>query len=202
MNTNTLCVLLPVYNAQKSLKGAVRDLLDVLPEIAEHFELCILDDGSTDDTEEISRELAAEYPQISLLRHPTRSGLVETIRTGLDHTQGEIVVIGDGDYALDADDLRALWQLRETQRRMSAYQQSLLGVADPCLTRLSAWKPRHQGTDATRGFQVIRRQAFEQFRLEQAADLVHRLNLSLHAGRTESPRPTFLDRARRFIRSE
>ena len=114
----TLCVLLPVYNAHHSLESSVSELLEVLPELTESFELCILDDGSTDDTAEVARELAARYPQITLVRHPVRLGLAETIQTALDNTRGEIVLVGDEDYCLDPDDLRTLWQLRDSQRRL------------------------------------------------------------------------------------
>ena len=106
-------MLLPVYNAHQSLEASVGDILEVLPELTDRFELCILDDGSTDDTAETARELAARYPQIKLIRHPVRLGLAETIQTALDHTEGEIVLVGDDDYRLDPDDLLTLWRLRE-----------------------------------------------------------------------------------------
>src|SRR5262245_19158235 len=96
----TLCVLLPVYNGHHSLESTVAELLEWLPELTDHFELCILDDGSTDDTADVARELAARYPQIKLVRHPVRLGLAETIQTALDNTRGEVVLVGDEDYCL------------------------------------------------------------------------------------------------------
>jgi glycosyltransferase involved in cell wall biosynthesis len=120
LNT-ALSVLLPVFNAQQSLETGVTEILELLPELSPRFELCILDDGSTDDTAEFARDLAARYPQIVVIRHPVRLGLAEAIQTGLDHTQGEVVLIGNEDYQLEPDDLRTLWQLRDTQRRATEW---------------------------------------------------------------------------------
>jgi glycosyltransferase involved in cell wall biosynthesis len=192
------CVLLPVYNAHHSLESTVSEILEVLPELTDRFELCILDDGSTDDTVEVARELAARYPQIKLIRHPVRLGLGETIQTALDNTQGEIVLIGDQDYLLDPDDLRTLWQLRESERLAKA-SNPLRNNRDLWIEQLLAWKPRGSEARKGRGFQIIHRSAVEQFRLRQAAELVARVD---RPSRSAALRPNFLGKANRFVGHE
>jgi glycosyltransferase involved in cell wall biosynthesis len=200
---NTLCVLLPVYNAHHCLQASVSEILEVLPEVTDHFELCILDDGSTDDTAEAARELAALYPQIKLIRHPVRLGLGETIQTALDNTQGEIVLVGDEDYCLDSDDLRTLWQLRETERRLAAGADSLGDNHEQGMERLLAWRPRRAGSRARRGFQVIRRSTVELFRSRQAAEMVVRVDRARPAvGQLAELRPNFLGQENRFAWQE
>jgi glycosyltransferase involved in cell wall biosynthesis len=175
---NLLSVLLPVHNAQGQLEADVTEILEVLSEAARRFELCILDDGSTDDTADVARLLAARYPQVRVIRHPVRLGLGEAIQTGLDHTHGEVILVGDEDYCLDPDDLRTLWQLRDTQWQLTRRDAKGI-VAQPWMEKLLAWKPR--AAAARRGFQIISRQAFEQFRLRQAVDQVHRLDIGWHS---------------------
>jgi glycosyltransferase involved in cell wall biosynthesis len=58
------CVLLPVYNATRNLEPAVGEILDVLPDLCNRFQVCLFDDGSTDDTSDTAYELAARYPQV------------------------------------------------------------------------------------------------------------------------------------------
>jgi hypothetical protein len=170
---NTLSVLLPVYNAQGKLSGGVAEILEILSQWSGPFELCILDDGSSDDTADEARELAARFPQIRLIRHPVRLGLNEAIQTGLDHTDGELVLVSNEDYELEPDDLRMLWRLRDAQRR--ARRRNPAGEAvDPRLETLLAWKPNP--SDGRRPVDVIPRDAFEQFRLRQAIDMVHRVD--------------------------
>lgn len=184
MKPSPLCVLFPVYNAQENLEAGVAEILDVLAELAGRFQLCILDDGSTDDTADVARTLAARYPQVRVLRHPVRLGLSEAIQTGLDHTQGEIILVGDEDYCLDPDDLRTLWELRDKQWRLS--RADALPATNPAVERLLAWRPRTAG--ARRGFQFLSRKAFEKCRLKQAIDMVHRLDIGWHrSGATDGP---------------
>jgi glycosyltransferase involved in cell wall biosynthesis len=166
---NSIRVLLPVHNAQQSLEAGAIEILDLLAEISGCFELCILDDGSTDDTAETARDLAARYPQVRLLRHPLRLGLAEAIQTGLDHAPGEIILVGDEDYCLEPDDLRTLWQLRDDQWRLLAGETPRA----PWIDRLLAWRSQ---AASRRGMQIIFRQAFEQFRLRQAVALMHRID--------------------------
>jgi len=168
---NTASVLLPVYNAQRSLEATVAEILEVLSQWTVPFELAILDDGSTDETAEVARELAARYPQVRVIRHPLRLGLAEAIQTGLDHMPGEIILVGDEDYGLDPDDLRTLWQLRDEEWRMGRQHARPRGE-EPWMEKLLATKPR--AADARRGFQPISRQAFERFRTRQAADMMQR----------------------------
>lgn len=172
---NALSVLLPVYNAQATLHDDVVEMLEVISEAARHFELCILDDGSTDETAEVAKQLAACYPQVRVVRHPVRLGLSEAIQTGLDHTRGAAVLVGDEDYCLDPDDLRTLWQLRDTQWKINRQTGGVDLSRQPGISKLLSWRPR--SGNSRRGFQLISREAFEQFRLREAIDTVHRLDI-------------------------
>ncbi len=199
---NTLSVLLPVYNAHANLEGAVTDMLEVLGGLGGRFELCILDDGSTDETPEVAHELAARYPQIRVIRHPLRLGLSEAIQTGLDHTQGDVVFVGDEDYQLEPNDLRTLWQLRDVQARQAVGNGSA-ATGDARLQKLLAWRPRRVRSGLQGNFQVIRRQAFEQVRLQNALEAVRRIDAD-RGQRSSIParRPAFLSKVRRFASGE
>jgi hypothetical protein len=92
----TLSVVLSVHNAEKTLSRQVNRLLDMLPDLAQRFELLILDDGSTDHTEEVAHELAKDYPQLRVARHDQRRGSDAAVQTALDNTCGEILLLQDG----------------------------------------------------------------------------------------------------------
>ena len=67
--SRSLSVLLPVKNAQATLNSAVHEILDVMTDSGDRFEVLIIDDGSTDATSEVAHELTRHYPQIRLVRH-------------------------------------------------------------------------------------------------------------------------------------
>ena len=92
----SLSVLMPVKDAQATLSTSVHEILDVVADSIDRFELLIIDDGSTDATIEVAHELTHHYPQVRVVRHGTPLGTEAAIRTGLKRSQGEVVVMRDG----------------------------------------------------------------------------------------------------------
>jgi cellulose synthase/poly-beta-1,6-N-acetylglucosamine synthase-like glycosyltransferase len=115
----SVSVLLPVHNAQNTLARNVATVLDVLPELTDQFEVLIIDDGSTDGTEEVARELSREFPQVRVARHDARRGLAEALHTGLERTDSEIVFLRDTvdsmEHEVHGDGMAQLWRLRDDQ---------------------------------------------------------------------------------------
>ena len=91
----SLSVLLPVKNAQATLDQAVHEILEVVADSSEQFEILIIDDGSTDATSEVAHELRRHYPQIRVVRHGMARGREAAIRTGLERSRGEVVMLRD-----------------------------------------------------------------------------------------------------------
>jgi glycosyltransferase involved in cell wall biosynthesis len=192
-----LCVLLPVFNAQDSLDAAVDEILEVAPDVCGRFELCLLDDGSTDDTAEVAYELAARYPQIAVIRHPARLGLAEAIQTALDSTRWEVVAVGGELYALEPDDLRTLWQLREFERRTGREADPQRAAAMQLwMKRWSRMRAGHE-----RGLQLVRRSTFDELRRQQMLERFCRLDPASQLTKLASTaRPNFIDKIRRLPR--
>ena len=97
----TLSVLLPVKDAQATLTTLVHDYLDLATDLGGQFELLIIDDGSTDATSEMAHELTHDYPQIRVVRHGMSLGREAAIRTGLEWSRGEKVVVAgrEGEFS-------------------------------------------------------------------------------------------------------
>jgi glycosyltransferase involved in cell wall biosynthesis len=91
----SLSVLLPVKDVQATLTASVHDILDAAADSSDRFELLIIDDGSTDATSEVAHELTRFYPQVRMVRHEMPLGREAAIRTGLERSRGERVVLGD-----------------------------------------------------------------------------------------------------------
>lgn len=106
----SLSLLLPVHNAQGQLQSTVATLLDVLPELTPDFEVFIVDDGSTDDTSDAAQHLAAQFPQVFLVRRPRRMGGEAALRPLLGIARGDVIFIRDEQSALDLHDIAKLWQ--------------------------------------------------------------------------------------------
>ena len=103
----TLSVVVPCYNEQATLKGCIQSLLDIRDATLE-LEIIIVDDGSSDDSVSIAEGLAAEHPQVHLIRHPANRGKGAALRTGFAQARGDYVAVQDADLEYDPEDLKRL----------------------------------------------------------------------------------------------
>lgn len=86
-----ITVLMPVYNAGKYLAEAIDS---VLSQTQSNFEFLIINDGSTDNTEELIRSYTD--PRIRLINQ-SNGGVSAALNTGLVHARGEFIARFDGD---------------------------------------------------------------------------------------------------------
>lgn len=69
-----ISVVMPVYNAARYLRSAIES---VLAQTYPHFELVLVDDGSTDASLAIAEEYARADPRIRIVRNPRNLGVVQ-----------------------------------------------------------------------------------------------------------------------------
>ena len=86
-------VLMPVYNAEKYLYPALKS---VLKQTYQNLEILIINDGSTDKSEQII--FSFKDPRIRYIKQPN-SGVGQTLRRGVEMANGEII------RRMDADDI-------------------------------------------------------------------------------------------------
>lgn len=94
-----LSVIMPVYNEARLLQDVVRRVEAVpLPK-----EIIMVDDGSTDGTHEILKNLRASEPNTTfkIIFHEKNQGKGASIRTGIGLATGDIVIIQDADHEYD-----------------------------------------------------------------------------------------------------
>jgi glycosyltransferase involved in cell wall biosynthesis len=103
-----LSILMPVYNERERVERAIAEVLDT--PLPTDFELIIVDDGSTDGTREILRDLIKAHPpkRVRLFEHEHNQGKGAAIQTGLSHAEGEFSAIFDADLEYDPSDLGLL----------------------------------------------------------------------------------------------
>jgi len=165
---DSLSVVLTVCNGAQQLAERVSRLLELLPEITTRFEILILDNGSTDRSDEVAYDLARSFPQLRVVRHAERRPEQDLVRTGLQQTSGDLIIIYDERAPIRLNELRRMWELRHDQQLVIArppgqHQNSLV-------ERLAAWAARVQDkrvveTDQS-GFQMIRRRALRELEQE------------------------------------
>ncbi|MFN8371796.1 MAG: glycosyltransferase family 2 protein, partial [Anaerolineae bacterium] len=91
----------PMYNELKSVRPTTEKALKVLRAVCEEFEILIVDDGSSDGSEKIADELAAEHPEVRVIHHEGNKGYGQALRTGFANASKDIVMYTDCDEPAD-----------------------------------------------------------------------------------------------------
>jgi dolichol-phosphate hexosyltransferase len=100
-----LSVLMPVFNERERVGEAIAQVLAT--DLPAPFELIVVDDGSTDGTDEVLRTLERDE-RLRLLSHGQNIGKGAAVRTALAHARGEFATVFDADLEYDPSDLRLL----------------------------------------------------------------------------------------------
>jgi hypothetical protein len=111
----TLTVILPVHNAEATLRRDVHEVLQIAGELATELRLFIVDDGSTDDTFDVATELAVRYPQMRVMRHAQQQGLGPAIESLRSIVGDELVLVHDGASPVKAEQIGRYWLQHEQQ---------------------------------------------------------------------------------------
>jgi glycosyltransferase involved in cell wall biosynthesis len=147
---DSLSIVVPVCNAEATLARQVHRLLEVLPDLTSRLEIVLVDDASSDQTVDLARELAAQYPQLRLVRHRDRRGTQAAVRTGLQWVRGRTVLVPENPAELSTSELRRLWPLRNEQELVIASLSTPPRAFDAkLLERIAQWGRRLQKSAAT-----------------------------------------------------
>ena len=95
-------ILLPAFNEEKSIRILFPDIKKVFERRNQDYRIVVVEDGSTDNTYKILRELESQYP-LDIIVHKINRGLGETERDGFEFISEkaddkDIVVRFDCDY--------------------------------------------------------------------------------------------------------
>ena len=99
LKENSISIIVPIYNGEKYIKRAVES---VLPQLNDHIELILVDDGSTDDSAFICDSYAEKNKNI-LVVHKNNGGLPSARNAGIEVASGAYIAFLDADDYVSED---------------------------------------------------------------------------------------------------
>lgn len=94
-----LTVVVPVYNVEKFVQNALDSILDAQ---IDNMEILIINDGSTDKSEEMIQPYLEEYPHLIRYIRQTNHGLGNVRNVGMREAKGKYIASIDSDDTIDA----------------------------------------------------------------------------------------------------
>ena len=105
--------MVPAYNEESTAAGVVRAHVDAGRRLAGEVEVLVCDDGSTDGTYAALAAVAAELPEVRLLRNDGNRGIPETMKRLYAAARGEWVYFTPADGQVPVTAFERMWDARE-----------------------------------------------------------------------------------------
>jgi dolichyl-phosphate beta-glucosyltransferase len=166
-------IVIPAYNESGRLRGTLERVIAYVHARGWNAEIIVVNDGSSDNTAEIARQFAEKDAIVRIIDNPGNRGKGYSVRNGMLHSRGRIVLFSDADLsspieeaaklidALDAGADIAIgsrWLRAETQTQRQPLHRQIFGRIFNLLLRLSLGL---QFADTQCGFKAFKQRAVQ-----------------------------------------
>lgn len=167
-----LSLVIPVYNEVENLRPLLEEIVAALAGRPWRYEVIFVDDGSSDGSFELIRQLHAEYPQAGGIRFRRNFGQTAAFTAGFDVAQGRAIVTLDADRQNDPADIsRLLAELEQGYDVVNGWRQNrhdgwlLRRLPSYLANRLIAWSTGVKLRDRGCSLRAFRAEVVRELRL-------------------------------------
>jgi glycosyltransferase involved in cell wall biosynthesis len=160
--TSSFSIVIPAKNESIALK----DFLPKLKKLYPDTEIIVINDGSTDNTEEICLENS-----VNVITHPYSKGNGASIKTGAVAATNDIIVFMDGDGQHNPEDIASLLggiqagndMVIGARQGLKSQASIFRGGANAFYNKLATLIVGHKVKDLTSGFRAVNAKKFREF---------------------------------------
>jgi glycosyltransferase involved in cell wall biosynthesis len=166
-NPTSISLVIPALNEADNLLETVPQAVAVLEEMNIEYEVLVIDDGSTDGTRQVMRQLCASNPRVRSIRFRRNAGKAAALTIGFELAKYEIFVTMDADGQDEPREIpRLLEKLNEgfdlvTGCRVLRQDRFLKRHTSQLYNATTAWVSGVPGRDFNSGLKVLRREVAE-----------------------------------------
>jgi glycosyltransferase involved in cell wall biosynthesis len=167
----SISVFFPCYNDAESIGQLVLDAEAALRALTDDYQIVVVNDGSTDRSGEVLRELQTQVGRLEVVTHPKNRGYGGALRSGFAASTKDLVFYTDGDGQYDVKEMPLLVMLLSPDvdfvngvkmTRQDPGYRVFAGNLHKFFTRWMFWLPV---TDVDCDFRLVRRTILERIRL-------------------------------------
>ncbi|MDJ0783396.1 MAG: glycosyltransferase family 2 protein [Desulfosarcinaceae bacterium] len=157
----TVSIIIPAFNESHCIGHLIESIKELYP----HFEVVVVDDGSSDATAQVAAAAGA-----TVYRHPYNIGNGAAVKTGIRKARGQKLVFMDGDGQHDPRDIRILLEALKTHdlvvgaRPKKGGQASFArALGNRLYNRMASYVAKFPIQDLTSGFRAVRANVAQEF---------------------------------------
>jgi glycosyltransferase involved in cell wall biosynthesis len=100
-----LSIIMPALNEERNILASIHNTLEALDHFDIDGEICVVNDGSTDKTEDLLNEVIRKHTRVKMIKHDAPQGIGASFWDGVDNAKGNIVVMIPGDNENDPSEI-------------------------------------------------------------------------------------------------
>lgn len=102
-------IVIPAFNEKARIKATLDEVIHCVETHGWSAEVIVVDDGSTDNTAAIVQSISSQHPFVHLLANVTNRGKGFSVRNGMLHASGDIILFTDADLSSPMDEADRLF---------------------------------------------------------------------------------------------
>lgn len=100
-----LSIFFPFWNEQENLERVISKAIPVAKKIADKWEIIMVDDGSSDSTLQLMKDIAKKDNRLVIAAHDGNRGYGAALKTGFNKAKYKYIVFNDGDGQFDFSEI-------------------------------------------------------------------------------------------------
>ena len=102
-------IVIPAFNERARIPATLRSVVDCVRTRGWSAEVIVVNDGSTDETAQLVSEFSEHAPEVRLIENPRNCGKGYSVRSGILHALGEVVMFTDADLSSPIEEAERLF---------------------------------------------------------------------------------------------
>lgn len=120
---SSLSIFFPAYNEESNIVTTIIDARNAAISVSKKYEIVVVDDGSTDRTVEVVRELQVHDSNIRIIKHAQNKGYGAAVKTGLKACKMDWIFFTDSDGQFHYDELHKFVNLTSDADLIIGYRK-------------------------------------------------------------------------------
>ncbi len=178
MKYASISAFFPCYNDKGTIGKMIEDVAEVLRTLTDDFEVIVVDDGSTDSSRDLLKELREKYDFLKLVFHKKNQGYGGALQSGFKTSIKDLIFYTDGDAQYDVKELPLLYEKMDKDvdivngykiKRADVWYRALIGrIYHWTMKIMFGFKIRDVDCD----FRLIRREPLQKIDLEHKSGVI------------------------------